>query len=120
MFYSILEHYLPNLGTAAIKPLGFKVLAPYDYHLYLCHARGQQYVIVETDYLSGLAGIAADAQTAFSVDTLGWLVLNKQQDKAGQTLLPPDTDDGDYDNYTSVVLEAFGMRYAVLAVRITK
>lgn len=120
MFYSILEHYLPNLGTAAIKPLGFKVLAPYDYHLYLCHAKGQQYVIVETDYLSGLAGIAADAQVAFSVEALGWLVLNEQQSVSGQRLLSPKTDDMDDDNYAFVVLEDFGMRYAVLAVQTAK
>ncbi|MCE7009554.1 hypothetical protein LWC34_43115 [Kibdelosporangium philippinense] len=85
--------------------------------LYLCDIQGQQYVIAETDYLSGLPGIAADARATFSVDTLGWLILNKQQDKSGQRLLSPEADEMDDDNYNSVVLELFGMRYAVLAAR---
>jgi hypothetical protein len=125
MFQSILRYYFDTIPAASILPLDFKVLAPYDYHLYLCEFRGRQYVIIETDYLSGLPGIVKDAEKAFPVVAKGWRVLNEHRKEAGRDFLPADADDYDPDgtsdeshkNYLYTILEAHGMRYAVLAVK---
>lgn len=126
VFHATLSRYFNTLPAASILPLDFKVRAPYDYHLYLCSFRCQEYVIVETDHLSGLPGIAKDAEEAFSVTSKGWCILIERQQEAGRELLPPDANDYDpdgtsdenYKNHLYATFQEYGMHYAVLAVRL--
>lgn len=125
MFQSILAYYFSTIPAASILPLDFEVLSPYDYHLYLCEFQGRQYVVVETDHLSGLPGIAKDVEKAFPVAAEGWHVLNQHRKETGRDFLPADADDYDPDgtnyenhkNYLYTIHEAHGMHYGVLAVK---
>lgn len=118
------KYYNLQIKSANCEPFDAAIVMP-DYYLYLYRSGDKGYVIVETDYLSGMPGIARDAERMFGIEVVGWCTRKERHPVGdGVKLLPPDSDDYDPDgtndmnhnNYLDAVYSIPGWCYAIMQV----
>lgn len=122
----IFSHYFDTVPPDAIKIQRTYRDSP-DCLLHLCTFGTNQYVIIEIDYISSdMPYLVKVAEKVFTVDILGWCVLNQHKKEAHTVLLSPNIDGYDpdgtnevnYNNYRFTILRpSVGyMLHAILKV----